>query len=124
MIRLLAEYSTIFVNFRHALHMFGMQNSSIYFYNGLMMVFSFTCARMIPLPIYIYCILSISDRPDYHSSLIGKLILWLATCVLDSLNVLWYIKMLKGAVKVWKSHKNNASPSPVSASRVKDIKQG
>lgn len=104
------------------LHDLGMKDGSAYFYNGLMMVASFTLARIIPLPIYLYCLISIMDTEDYINSGMGKILVWMSTLVLDSLNLLWYKKMILGAIKVWNKRKTSLHEQDIV--RVKDIKQG
>ena len=101
----------------------GLQSSSAYFYNGLLMVFTFTIARIIPFPFYLYNVISVTGTDAYDASGFGRYIVWSSLFTLDILNFIWYRKMLRGAVKVWKSHagKNDALRSD---SRVKSGKQG
>ncbi|XP_067950833.1 TLC domain-containing protein 4-like [Watersipora subatra] len=105
MIRLLAEYSTIFVNNRAVFYDLGMQTTSAYFYNGLLMVISFTAARILPFPWYVYTLYSVTGTTSYNHSGIVKYVAWSAVIFLDSLNIIWYRKMLKGAFKTWNSKK-------------------
>lgn len=88
----------------------NMKDGQAYFYNGLLMVASFTFARIIPLPYYLYKIYTVHNTESLEASGMGKYVLWLSTLVLDTLNIIWYYKMIKGALKVLDSRKELSSP--------------
>lgn len=100
-----------------------LQNSAAYFYNGLIMVFSFTIARIVPFPFYLYHLISVTGTDGYNQSGLGRYIVWGSLFSLDILNIIWYRKMLKGAVKVWKSH-HSKNDIQTTDSRAKSGKQG
>lgn len=96
--------------FRLVLHELNMQGGAAYFYNGLLMVASFTCARILPLPYYIYKIYSVHNTESLEASGFGKYMLWLSTIILDTLNIIWYHRMINGALKILNSPKVPDTP--------------
>lgn len=101
-VRQLAEISTPFVNQRWFFDAVGHQRSSSSFIiNGYVMGASFFFCRILMMPIYYYkCYLVWGSEEQLQ---LGALInfFWISTCiVLDIINLYWFTKIVKGAMKL------------------------
>lgn len=110
----------VMVRCRHLLHDTGKKDSDAYFYNGLVMTGTFTCSRILTLPYYLYIVYTLSLTEAFQKATLGKWMIYTSTVILDSLNIMWFYKMISGAIKVWNSHKKATK----SVKRSKIIKQG
>ncbi|XP_013407955.2 transmembrane protein 56 [Lingula anatina] len=104
--RLLAEFSTPFVNMRRFLEVEGYPKSSKQvLVNGFSMVIFFFVTRVAVIPPYYWMVYSIYGTPAYESIGHVQYVLVGSCAVLDILNVIWFFKMCRGAHKVLKSQK-------------------
>lgn len=87
------------------LYDFDMKDSDAYFYNGLLMLASFTCSRILTMPYYFYNLYLVHNTEALLSTGLGMYTLWLSTLVLDTLNIGWFFKMIRGALKVIETRK-------------------
>lgn len=101
LVRLFAEVSTPFVNFRWSLAASNKKETRIYFYNGLMLVFTFFFSRILMLP-YVYLrLLGPSDSEGMHRLGFRKIIL-VGPAIVDVLNIFWFYRIVKGIIKHFK----------------------
>nr|XP_002131806.1 transmembrane protein 56-B isoform X1 [Ciona intestinalis] len=99
-LRLLAEMSTPFVNIRWALSIFDNKDSKWYFYNGLTMTFCFFISRILLMPYFYYLVYEVVFLEEYKSVSFLIHVSWISVCiVLDTMNIFWFGKMLKGITK-------------------------
>nr|CAB3266984.1 transmembrane protein 56-B [Phallusia mammillata] len=95
--RLLAEMSTPFVNLRWALSTTGNKDSELYFYNGLLLTFSFFISRILPMPFFYYMVISVQSLDSYSRVSLPCHISWIGVCmVLDVMNLMWFKKIMSG----------------------------
>lgn len=96
---LASEVTTPFVNLRWMLAASGMRDSKAYVYNGLAMLAVWTLGRIVA---FLYFFAQIwADRADVaRAALPVRLQIVLVPSVLFVLNVSWYSRMVKGALKV------------------------
>lgn len=101
-VRQLAEISTPFVNQRWFFDAVGHPRSSCSFVtNGYAMGASFFLCRIAIMPIYYYKCFSVWGSQEQRS--LGGLVsfYWISTCiVLDTINVYWFAKIVRGAIKL------------------------
>lgn len=114
--RLLAELSTPFVNQRWFLDVLGYDKGSpIFVSNGIAMAIMFLLVRIMAIPPYWYKVFLIYGSPACQE--LGRI--WyvlLSSCIiLDSLNCVWFYKILRGCYKVlyrpYVSHPSHSSPT-------------
>ncbi|XP_021365030.1 transmembrane protein 56-B-like [Mizuhopecten yessoensis] len=99
--RIMAEFSTVFVNFRWMLDKVNYdKTSTLFIANGCVMTFTFISARVFSMPRYWYTIYRYIGSEDFK--LLGIIAdVMIGSClVLDILNLKWSIRMLKGAHKI------------------------
>jgi len=97
-VRLLAEMSTPFVNFRWNLAISSMKKSKWYFYNGITLLLTFFISRIAMLP-YCYQLMLFTDDNDGYEKL-GKLkLIFIGPIIVDFLNIFWFYRIAKGAFK-------------------------
>ena len=110
--RLISELSTPFVNLRWVFYELGppYKDSLWYYVVSLGMVVSFFLCRILVLPWLWYQLLTTIVDP---SSVIVPLVLRVWICInytiFDVLNVYWFGKMIRGAVKVCRNWQKRAS---------------
>jgi len=108
-VRQLAEISTPFVNQRWFLDATGHPRTSFGFViNGYVMGASFFLCRITIMPIYYYKCFSVWGSEEQRN--LGFLInfFWIFTCiVLDAINLYWFAKIVKGAMKLTRKMKNH-----------------
>jgi len=98
--RLMAEFSTPFVNIRWILYAIGLKNTRRYKINGLLMTISFFICRIFSMPFYWYFVLTNYAQPQFKAVPLSLCIFWLLLpACLDFLNLFWFRKMLMGALK-------------------------
>ncbi|KAK3092090.1 hypothetical protein FSP39_025089 [Pinctada imbricata] len=99
--RLLAEFSTVFVNNRYFFDtMKYLKTHPMAFSNGIMMTLSFFVARIVTMPHYWYKVYTVYGTADFTNIGHIQLVLLISCFVLDVLNILWFYKMCKGVLKV------------------------
>ncbi|XP_078353800.1 TLC domain-containing protein 4-like [Oculina patagonica] len=107
-VRQLAEISTPFVNQRWFFDAIGHPRSSRGFViNGYLMGASFFLCRILIMPIYYYKCYSVWGTEEQKN--LGFLInfYWIFTCiVLDSINLYWFVKIVRGAMKLTRKLKD------------------
>ncbi|XP_071811341.1 TLC domain-containing protein 4-B-like [Apostichopus japonicus] len=99
--KLTTEGSTPFVNLRWFLSTLELTDGDLYFYNGILMTFSFFVLRIltiIPYWISVYRTFSTHPMPGITPHMRNSLIF--GSIALDLLNIYWFRKMLLGAKKV------------------------
>ncbi|CAH3146796.1 unnamed protein product [Porites evermanni] len=101
-VRQLAEISTVFVNQRWFFDAIGYSRLSHGFVvNGYIMGASFFLCRIAIMPLYYYKCYSVWGSQEQKD--LGALIsfYWISTCiVLDSINLYWFTKIARGAMKL------------------------
>lgn len=99
--------SSIFI-YRVLLHDCGLKWGTAYFINGLAMLFTFTVARIIPMPYSYYALYLSQEAPMtyWHAPFI--IIIGLT---LDTLNLYWYRKMVLGSMKILRKRDSSVSES-------------
>ncbi|WAR22787.1 TLC4B-like protein [Mya arenaria] len=97
--RLMAEFSTVFVNNRWMLDALGMKSTRLYFWNGVVLTAVFFACRIVTLPPCWYLIYTIIGTDGFNRTEGARYVLVLSCIVLDTLNILWFYKLLKGVVK-------------------------
>ncbi|XP_060076993.1 TLC domain-containing protein 4-B-like [Ylistrum balloti] len=114
--RIMAEFSTVFVNFRWFFDKVNYDKTgTLFIVNGCVMTFTFISARVLSMPKYWFMVYTYIGSEDF--ALLGKIAnVMILTCfVLDILNIKWSIRMLKGAHKVvlakFDKNKNEVSES-------------
>ncbi|KAK2183318.1 hypothetical protein NP493_315g01018 [Ridgeia piscesae] len=110
--RLIAEFSTPFVNQRWFLDVLGYpKTSTVFLLNGIAMAVMFFLVRIASIPPYWYKVYTIYGTPPCIQ--LGRI--WyvlLSSCIiLDLINVYWFLKIFQGARKVLRStwEKNNGT---------------
>ena len=110
----LTELSTCMVDLRWLLYYHSMTDSAFYFYNGLIMTFTFGVLRAIFLPYSFYSggFRANSDADFSQDSDFAYYLGQFSICayfVLVALNMLWFKKMVAGSVKYWNKGKNDVA---------------
>lgn len=103
--RLIAEFSTPFVNQRWFLDVMRYpRNSRLFLLNAVAMTTVFFLARIVTIPPYWFKVYSIYGSPECIR--LGNL--WyvlISTCVvLDSINIVWFVKLFQGLRRFLKSN--------------------
>ena len=107
--RLIAECSTPFVNLHHILHDLKEKDGAPYIFAGIGMLISFVLCRIIVIPWHWYEILTIVVTEE--AALLVPLFfrIWLGGnyLVFDILNVHWCYKIVRGALKLFKTKRKS-----------------
>ena len=105
--RLISELSTPFVNMRWVLHQFHITNGTVYKIAAYGMVATFFATRIITMPLFWYdcynCFVhpGMVIVPDFF-----KVWAVINFSAFDVLNLYWFYKMVRGAIKLYNSHNN------------------
>jgi len=105
--KLLAEFSTIFLNLRWALSTVNMKKKKLYFVNGLCLTASFFLCRIMLIPIFYNQVLGTIFTSVYKASMSRfEHYSWLLmSLTLDFLNIVWFRKLMRGVFKHLESDK-------------------
>ncbi|XP_069127655.1 TLC domain-containing protein 4-like [Argopecten irradians] len=106
--RIMAEFSTVFVNLRWYLDKINCdRTSTIFIVNGVVMTCTFVSARVLTMPKFWYTVYTYLGSEEF--ALLGKVpTVMIITCLLlDILNIKWSIRMIKGAHKVVRAKLDN-----------------
>uniref|UniRef100_A0A6I8QGE6 TLC domain-containing protein 4 n=2 Tax=Xenopus tropicalis TaxID=8364 RepID=A0A6I8QGE6_XENTR len=100
--RLIAEFSTPFVNQRWFFEVLGYSKYALpNMVNGVLMTISFFIVRIAVIPIYYGRVFSTFGTEAFHKLGLGAQCAWIISSVsLDIMNVMWMIKITKGCYKV------------------------
>ncbi|XP_033737372.1 TLC domain-containing protein 4-B-like [Pecten maximus] len=99
--RIMAEFSTVFVNLRWFFDKVNVdKTSTLFIVNGCVMTFIFVSARVLSMPKFWYTIYIYIGSEDFAILGIIAKVMIISCLVLDILNIKWSIRMLKGAHKV------------------------
>lgn len=107
--RLMAEFSTPWVNNRWFLATSGKRSSKIYFCNGLVLTAMFFFCRIMTLPQCWFMVYSIYGTEPFEGTQGCKYVLLISCFVLDVLNLLWFYKLMKGVHKQLTQKDTNAN---------------
>lgn len=106
--RLLAEFSTPFVNWRAVLYETGNKKSMWYSVASWGMLVSFFLCRVMVIPWHTYALLTVLQSPEAATVPLSlKAIMLLNFPLFDLLNIFWFYKMLKGAYKLFFRNKSS-----------------
>jgi hypothetical protein len=98
--RLTSEGSTPFVNMRWVLHTLNRKNSKLYVTNGLLLLFAFFLVRIITIVPNWYLFIESVQSPGWNSVELKYKLICVGSCIpLDILNIYWFSKIVKGALK-------------------------
>jgi len=106
--RILSEASTPFLNFRWKLHLVDKSDSSLYFWNGILLVATYFACRIIPIPFFWRSVYHLITTPNYIAG-VGPAAhySWLGGCfVLDVLNIYWFYLLASKAMTIIKKKEN------------------
>jgi len=124
---LLWELSTPFVYIRWFLYNLNMAGSRLYVGNGLAMLLSFFWARNVMGAFMLVNFFRTTEKelqsPKSGGSVMGPPMIWtyrVACVALTCLNAMWFVKMFKGALKVFTSK----APAKETAERVERSQTG
>lgn len=110
-VRQLAEISTPFVNQRWFLDAISYpRTSGSFIINGYLMGAAFFLCRILIMPIYYYKCYSVWGSEEQRN--LGFLVnfFWIFTCiVLDAINLYWFGKIVRGAMKLTRKMKDHRS---------------
>ncbi|RUS69228.1 hypothetical protein EGW08_023012, partial [Elysia chlorotica] len=99
--RLVAEFSTPFVNQRWFLTQLGYEKSSAMFVsNGVAMAVTFFLVRIAVMPSYWHRVYSVYNTPGFSRLGYIQLCLIIPCVILDIINIYWFYKICIGAYKV------------------------
>ncbi|XP_060553157.1 TLC domain-containing protein 4-B-like [Ruditapes philippinarum] len=104
--RLMAEFSTPWVNNRWFLAEMGKRSSKVYFYNGCILTAVFFFCRIFTLPQCWYMIYSVYGTESFNRAQHCRYVLLFSCLLLDALNIKWFHRLLKGV------HKQLTQPDP------------
>ena len=96
----LMEFSTPFVSFRAVLSILNMKRSKLYFWNGIIMLISFTIFRIMMLPSLLYYYSTVVNLSFLQAILKLPLGCLLSITALFIPQFFWFNLMLRGAIKV------------------------
>jgi len=98
LIRLIAEMSTPFVNMRWNLAVTGKKSTKRYFYNGLLLLFTFFISRILLMPYVYWRFYQAKDTLGYDKL---ENIKWIfaGPILVDCLNLYWFYKIALGSIK-------------------------
>ena len=109
MMRLMAEFSTPFVNLRWILSAIQYPKTSpLFIFTGSALTFAFFTSRILPIPLFYYVLYSLAVG-DLHPSatftfpVTFKGLIICFVLLLDSLNLYWFSLLWRGLCKVLKS---------------------
>ncbi|XP_029640227.1 TLC domain-containing protein 4-B [Octopus bimaculoides] len=106
--RLIAEFSTPFVNQRWFLDVLGYEKkSSLFVVNGIVMTIVFFLVRVACMPLYWYKVYSVCGTHSFITLGHMRYVLVFTCVVLDSINLYWFYRMCAGVRKVLTSHDKN-----------------
>ena len=110
MLRLTSEASTLFVNFRWALLLFKMKDTKYYLWNGILIMVTFTIFRIFTLLPLWYSFFQLPKHPLWPDVHFGFKCLCIGSSIpLDSLNIYWYYKIVRMALKMVRPSKSSSS---------------
>ncbi|XP_005095920.1 TLC domain-containing protein 4-B [Aplysia californica] len=99
--RLVAEFSTPFVNQRWFLTQLGYERTSqVFVTNGVAMAVTFFSARIATMPSYWHRVFRVYNTPAFNRLGYIQLCLIIPCLVLDVLNIYWFYKICAGAYKI------------------------
>uniref|UniRef100_A0A674IA86 TLC domain-containing protein n=1 Tax=Terrapene triunguis TaxID=2587831 RepID=A0A674IA86_9SAUR len=100
--RLLAEFSTPFVNQRWFFEVLGYPKSSkANIINGVLMTIVFFMVRIVVMPVYYADVISVFGTEAFHRVGVAAQSAWIiSSVVLDVMNLMWMVKITKGCYKV------------------------
>uniref|UniRef100_A0A8C3T3T6 TLC domain-containing protein n=1 Tax=Chelydra serpentina TaxID=8475 RepID=A0A8C3T3T6_CHESE len=100
--RLLAEFSTPFVNQRWFFEVLGYPKSSkANIINGVLMTIVFFMVRIVVMPVYYADVISVFGTEAFHRVGVAAQSAWIiSSIVLDVMNLMWMVKITKGCYKV------------------------
>ncbi|XP_073213093.1 TLC domain-containing protein 4 isoform X2 [Lepidochelys kempii] len=100
--RLLAEFSTPFVNQRWFFEVLGYPRSSkANIINGVLMTVVFFMVRIVVMPVYYANVISVFGTEAFHRVGVAAQSAWIiSSVVLDVMNLMWMVKITKGCYKV------------------------
>lgn len=104
--RFIAEVSTPFVHMRWTLHLLDYPKHSFwYLFSSLGMILTFFLSRVLVIPWHWYVLVTVLATPLCVEVIPLFYRAWtcLSYLVLDVLNVFWFSKMVKGALKLWRT---------------------
>lgn len=110
----LCEASTPFVNFRWMLDKMGMKQSPLYFYNGLAMTFSFFVLRVVGF-VWMGTRLFAQREGLFALPVQNYGVFLLSYGIGFSLQLFWFTKMAKGAMKVLRKKPAKTGEEPLLA---------
>lgn len=99
--RLIAEFSTPFVNWRFLIYMTGGKEGVWYIVASLVMMLSFFLCRIVLIPWHWYMVVVTLLSPE--AAVLSHIVVWWSVVtylVFDIINIYWISKMVKGAVKI------------------------
>lgn len=110
------EFSTIFVGLRWLLHFHKKIDGALYFYNGCMMTASFFLVRVVFMSYIIFglCLPKFSKFDDSKDPEHVRILAYISVTfyvILFGLNLFWFKKMAKGALKHLKKSEAGDSAS-------------
>ncbi|XP_014666360.1 PREDICTED: transmembrane protein 56-B-like [Priapulus caudatus] len=109
-LRLLAEFSTTFVNLRWFLQKLDIPKTSrIAVWNGLTLVASFFACRIMLIPVYWLSVYNLIYSPTWLLLNWWKYFGIACPIFLDTLNIYWFGKLVRGAVEILWLRKGNTS---------------
>ncbi|XP_045159644.1 TLC domain-containing protein 4-like [Mercenaria mercenaria] len=97
--RLMAEFSTPWVNNRWFLSEMGKKSSKVYFYNGCILTAVFAFCRIFTLPQCWYMIYSVYGTEPFNRTQGCRYVLIVSCLLLDALNIKWFYRLIKGVHK-------------------------
>uniref|UniRef100_A0A0B7BK45 TLC domain-containing protein n=1 Tax=Arion vulgaris TaxID=1028688 RepID=A0A0B7BK45_9EUPU len=99
--RLVAEFSTPFVNQRWFLSQLGYEKTNFVFVsNGVAMAVTFFIVRVAVMPSYWHRVYSVYNTPAFNRLGYIQLCLIIPCLILDIINVYWFYKICVGAYRV------------------------
>ncbi|KAK6179180.1 TLC domain-containing protein 4-B [Patella vulgata] len=111
--RLMAEFSTPFVNQRWFLDKLKYpRTSTVFMLNGLAMTITFFFVRIAVMPTYWRRVYSVIGTEPFKRLGHISLVLVITCFILDSINIFWFYKMCHGVRKVLTIY-SNKTPVPV-----------
>lgn len=94
------EMSTPFVSFRAVLSILKMKESKLYVINGILMILSFLCFRIVMLPLLMYKYSLIVSLSMYEAIMKLPTMCQLSILALFIPQIYWFVLMIKIALKV------------------------
>ena len=99
--KLITEGSTPFLNLRLMASILNKKNSKLYKYNGLMLIAVFFLCRILVIPFFYYQVYKAMNTTVYKAAFPGlkRYVLICLSFAIDALNLFWFEKIVKGALK-------------------------